>query len=1008
MRSWHGTRSLQGQALAMLLLMATIAGASEVGPDVLLPVDEQDLLVLEVRADRYLASEGILGYRHEDEVLLPLGELAAALEYAVIAYPDRGVVEGWIVEDDRTFRLDVGARSVTVEGRQRGLEAPCVHVNDHDIYVSSDVLSDWWPVDFEIDLRRLRVEVVPREQVPLISRLQREREWEQLAERQARAKSQYPRRRAAYRLASWPFLDASLSLVASDDAREAWGSVLARGDVAQLSTMGFLGIDSRRNESMYSWLRAGRTDRDGQLLGPFHATSFAFGDVTATALPFAGGAQRGRGFMVSNRRLGSTAQFDAIDITGDAPPGWEVELYTGGTLHAIQVATAEGYYRFDDVPLHTGVNRIRTVLYGPSGQTREEVRTYNIRGSMQPTGSLQYDVSSVQAQRSLFGQQAADRTGSGDWHHQFSLGYGVGPSTTVGAALTHVDGDSTSRRRVVGQVLQSLGPVFLQAVTAKDLNSGVAGRVALQSRLGNRSLLVNYERFRDFENLSDASKTRDSRRFSARLRGILGDQQRIPWTYRLELSVADDLEQERGRSQRYGAYLGGELASLNVGTALMHDRRQTGAPTTVGQTFLAGYLKRLRLNGQLAYELDAPELQSISGSMSYPFPNGLRIAFQGTHMLADGGNTSVSGQVDWDLRPVRLGLRGSVSEDRWQVGVTASSSLMLSSRPRDWVMSGRRLTNRGGALVRTFIDQNANGAFDRDDQPLGGVEFRGRRLWEGIRTADDGKAMLPGLPANQFVNVELDYGSVRDPYLVPMHEALTTLVHAGGVSDLEFPFRYVGEVEGVVARDEALQQRLRSVGLELIDPSGERQASTVSEFDGYYLFQDVPPGDYRLRVVEETLRGRPFLIPAPAPVTVPPSGGFVPGPDVVLKPAAPAETRVASAEEPAAPASAPGEPPREDPPAEQRTDVSSETVASAESPGQPVREVVAEAAGEDGNAAPAAAPPAEQASTAEATATPDAAATTEPAAEVAPRDLRSLNLIYEMLYHSQLFAGDER
>ena len=375
-------------ALLLVLLVASTAAGQDAG--VLLPVDENDVLILEVRAERYLASSGLIGYRHGDLVLLPLGELAAVLEYAIIAYPERGLVEGWLMDEDRAFQLDVNNRSVTIEGRQSGVPEGCLFVDADDVYVASRVLEEWWPIDLEIDLSGLRVTIVPRETLPLIARLNREAKWARMTGND-REELNYPRNEAEYRLAAWPFLDATVSYD-HNRTRTSWrGSLLSRGDLAKLSVTGFLGYDNHAVNDWRGWLRAGRTDRDSELLGPLGASSFTLGDVVSTPLPLIDGATRGRGFAVTNRPLGSVSQFDAIDITGDAPPGWEVELYVDGALHDLQTANADGHYFFPAVPLHLGLNTIRAVLYGPNGQTREDVHTYNIRSGMWRQGHLNYN-----------------------------------------------------------------------------------------------------------------------------------------------------------------------------------------------------------------------------------------------------------------------------------------------------------------------------------------------------------------------------------------------------------------------------------------------------------------------------------------------------------------------------------------------------------------------------------------------------------------------------------------
>ncbi len=869
-------------AITASLLVSTASGA-----DILLSVDEEELLVLTVEIEKHVASEALIGYHHDGRVLLPLGELATALEYSIVSIPERGVVEGWMGDEDMVFRLDLQAASLTVDGEERELAERCAYVNEYDVYVTTEVLSRWWPLDIEADLRRLRIDLAPREPVPLLERLERRREWNRFQQGRAGGPAEYPRTSAPYRLATWPFLDAEFELKASDDGEEGRGSVLGRGDLARLSATGFLGWTSRRDDKWRGWLRAGRSDHEADLLGPLRATAFQVGDVSSVALPLAGISQRGRGMTITNRDLGSTTQFDAVDINGDAPPGWEVELYLNGTLRDIQIASEDGYYRFEQVPLHVGLNTVRTVLYGPSGQTREDVRTYNIRSGMRRTGTLQYDLSSIQAGTSLFGKSDAEigPVQSGQWQHQLALRYGLSPTTTVGAAFTRAESDTGSRQIAIGEIYQSLGPALLQTAVANDLDAGVAGRIGLQSLWRQRSFSVGYERYDDYPALSRGEDGHLSSRMTARVTGKIGGDRRSAWNYRAAWERGDYTGRDIDHLSRYELYIGGQIGRINLGNGLQY-LRTTGSAitsTTAGQAYVAGHASGTRISGSLGYKpADDDVLQNVGVSLSRAFTHRLRGSISGHHSIPDGGRSSLNGRVDWDLKPVRLGLRAGVSDHDWNIGLTASTSLSRAPEGIGWRFSNRRLTTFGAALVQTFIDRNADGVYDSGDDPLPGVGFHGNRLWKGVRTVDDGQAFLPGIPADKFVNVDLDVQSVPDPYLVPVHRSMTTLVHAGGISDLEFPWHYVGEIEGVVARDQNLSRPLRNLGLELVGEDGQREASTVSEYDGYYLFQEIPPGDYEMKVVESTLRGQELVVPDPVPISVPEGGGFVPGPSIVL------------------------------------------------------------------------------------------------------------------------------
>jgi len=1035
MRRWRGMPAL----LALLLILAVAATVRAADQDVLLPVDEDELLILEVRAERYLASSGLVGYRHGDQVLLPLGELAAVLEYAILSYPDRGRVEGWLVDESRTFALDVESRRVDLAGRQLGIDEPCLYVNADDVYVDSEVLARWWPIDVEVDLRGLRVLVTPREPVPLVARLEREAMWARLGRDEGREPA-FPRHEAGYRMAAWPFLEATVAADHDRDDTRWSGSLLSRGDLARLSVTGFLSYDRSATNDWTAWLRAGRDDRDGDLLGPLGATSFAAGDVVSTALPLIGGSQRGRGVMATNRPLGSVSQFDAIDVVGDAPPGWQVELYLDGSLHDIQTVGADGGYTFAAVPLHLGLNTIRAVIYGPNGQQREQVRTYNIRSGMWRRGHLHYDYSSLQFGKSIVGSRVSGSNleGEGEWLHRLTLGYGLGPTTTLSGAFAREYVDEATHDYAQVQLLQSLGPVFMQAVGVKDLDQGQAGSLSAQTRLGRQSLLLSFSQFDDFVSNTNEGSGELARRAEARLSGALTRSGRSLLHYRLKWQGDDYIDDIDLRRNFYSAYVGAGLGRFNLSHELRH-QQDSGAVSrhdTQGQFLLSGYLGGVRVLGDMMYDISGDDgVESAGVTFARQLSPRLSSQITGRRSFLGDGFTNVLANLDWQLRPVQLGLRaGYDTQNSYSIGVQATTSLVRAPDSGGWLMSGRKLTNHGAALVQAFIDRDHDGAYGSGDDALAGVGFGRNALWQDIRTAEDGLAFLPGLPANQFVNVKVDYGTVEDPYLVPSHEGMTTVVHPGGVSNLAFPFHYVGEIEGLVARDSALTRPLRNIGLELLSQDGRRVATAVSEFDGFYLFQDVLPGDYLVGVVETTLRGQPYLVPAPQPVSVPAGGDYVQGPAIILR--LPGDTApvvvVAREDEPdpelepvaaagdgaadgrgsgdgAAGGRGDGEPLVAD--AGERTapgrDVARAGTDAGDGGDEAADERVIASADRPAPGVTDGAPPASTPATSTTVATSPTPAAA-PAATVDPATLRTLHLIYELLYDSEMFSGTRR
>ena len=135
---------------------------------------EANLLVLEVDLDGHVLSDSLGAYQEGAHILLPLGELSRLLTLAINVHPVQGRASGFVIREDHEFSLDVNASSAHVNGHETNFEPRLASVIGDDIYVSSQLLSRWLPLDLKVDLSRLQLRVKPRERLPLQERLDRE------------------------------------------------------------------------------------------------------------------------------------------------------------------------------------------------------------------------------------------------------------------------------------------------------------------------------------------------------------------------------------------------------------------------------------------------------------------------------------------------------------------------------------------------------------------------------------------------------------------------------------------------------------------------------------------------------------------------------------------------------------------------------------------------------------------------------------------------------------------
>ena len=188
-----------------------------------------------------------------------------------------------------------------------------------------------------------------------------------------------PQVRVPYRMWRTPALDfvvsAGMTYRASDGMRvDRQSSVFAAGEIAHLSYDAQITTTEKGKPSLLR-LRAYRSDPDGGLLGPLHATHFGLGDVEGFDSGLTGSVAAGRGAVITNRPLSAPrgvrphAASKAICRAGGKPKSTATASFS--PLPSRTRASAMSLRMFSFSTARTGSE---IVLYGPQGQVRDARR----------------------------------------------------------------------------------------------------------------------------------------------------------------------------------------------------------------------------------------------------------------------------------------------------------------------------------------------------------------------------------------------------------------------------------------------------------------------------------------------------------------------------------------------------------------------------------------------------------------------------------------------------------
>ncbi|MEY4269641.1 MAG: hypothetical protein RLZZ58_857, partial [Pseudomonadota bacterium] len=215
----------------------------------------------------------------------------------------------------------------------------------------------------------------------------------------------------------------------------------------------------------------------------------------------------------------------------------------------------------------------------------------------------------------------------------------------------------------------------------------------------------------------------------------------------------------------------------------------------------------------------------------------------------DGARDRVCGGAGYIRKfdKFQLSAFGEVASDG-SVAASLGLAFSLGPDPRKGGVrvSREKLASRGQVLATVWRDENGDGVRQAGEPVEANVP-----LTAGLSVVDEatdarGLAMIDGLEPFRAVMIGIDAGSLPDPYIQPALPGVVVTPRPGMTMRVELPLVAAGEVDGTLIRDGG--NEIGGALIELVDSAGRVRATTVSEFDGFFLFESVAYGRYTLRV----------------------------------------------------------------------------------------------------------------------------------------------------------------
>lgn len=813
---------------------------------------EDDQLLLDIRVGRYRVGDGVRGYQTPAGACVDFADIIIAFDLPVRLDKKSRRATGWLFEESRTFTLDREAGRVQIMNKTAALGA-------------ADIIDtpEGWCVDTAALGRWLDVTLTPAlNDALLVVKADRKLPFELAEERKERAAKvrpattfdlrNLPQAKDPYRFWRTPSIDVVASVGTQRENRRATAvtgryDIFVAGEIAHASFDARLSSDDRGVPESFR-LRAYRTSAEGGLLGPLNATHFGIGDVSLPSSFIGTQSTSGRGMFITNRPLSRPDNFDRTSFRGELPDGWDAELYRNDQLIGYFSSRGDGRYEFLDVPLLYGQNRMEVVLYGPQGQIKRDVRMIPVGANSIPPRETYYWAGIQDAGRDLLNFGSSDVQPFNGWRAGFGFERGIDTRTSIGlSAISAVYG---GRRDSYAEAMvrRAVGPSLVEIAAAADIKGGNAWRGQMLAQLGQAIIGAQTSWFfGGFESEQFLPGLRAEHMASLDHSLKIGSKSisyGVDATYRSWRNGNSSLEAKTRMSFNIGAM----TATTDIIWEQLKFAFGSDPPQRLDTVLrLSGRAGGLRLRGEARFGLLGKaglKESRITGDWRSDDKANWR-----AELAYEAANRRGRAGFGYTRQFEKFALTGQVSAAT-DGSVAGQLSLAFSLGPnphgRGLHISSQKLASSGQAAVLVYQDLNADGHRQSNEPIEKSVEITTGINGRGRPTDERGQTLIGGLEPYVPILVGIDTESLTDPFMQPATSGMVITPRPGVPISVELPLVAAGEISGFLVKEGG--KTMGGLDIELLDKSGRVLRNTRSEYDGFFLFERVPYGQYRLRI----------------------------------------------------------------------------------------------------------------------------------------------------------------
>jgi hypothetical protein len=808
------------------------------------------------------------------DVMVSLADFVSAASFPIHVAGESGKADGWFIRENKPFHLDLKTHKVTAGDKIFDIAANEALIQENDILIKGEALARWFGFKMVTNPQTQNLNIVASQEWPIQEkqdRVEREQGRVQVVP------PQQPFRQDPYNLASPPNADINIrqSIAKSPNAPAQLNTTYSAqtiGDLAGFSAKSTItGNDKNYINDVH--LGFSRSSENADLLGPMKARFYEFNDVDTVNVPFAGSSPQERGVHVTNKNPHIT--YDTLtEITGDATPGWDVELYRDQQYVDSMTVENDGRYNFTKVTLFAGDNKFRIVQYGPQGQIKEEVRTLSVKPASYARGGL-YDVSLSQQDTQTYNINPSTEVDAGTPRLAGTYERQVTPTLALQSGIEALQENGSQHEYVHGGAVTVLDNTIINADAVGTSAGSFLGALTARRNFGMHGLTSTLQY--KGQNYTADLPAPAVYSLSAEATGpLFGEAHKQAATYDVRTSLTQN--SDGARNTQSNLNLSTRLDRLLINNNLSYQTQsQEGAALSdddkklQGVFSLRGHAYGMTWMTSADYDLIPDKsLKKYMLGLTRGFSPELQGNFTLTHELMP---SYTSGQLAMNWNKEKFTLSPTISYDtNHALNMAMNLHFGLTKNPyaQDFEMSGNPLIDKGSVSAFVFLDKNGDGVFSKGDEPLEDATIESIQNQKTANTDKNGEAFLYDLPVSTITDIIVQESSAFEANWVPGFSGISIRPRPGHAARIEFPIYRGGEMEGTAYVNATGQppRTARDLHLGLYDDDGKPIITVLTAPDGYYLFEKIPPGHYWLLADEDDSNADHALRPIPQEIRI--------------------------------------------------------------------------------------------------------------------------------------------